>query len=156
MDTKRILFWTFFTLAGVWLQSMLPGVDFLAPGFILCLQEEKWSVTAWLSLIWLFIQEGTGSMAFGSGLLWYGALAGLYYFGHWLFEAKNFLFMFILGICLGLLHLILTHVMAGLNDWTILGGRVLMECLLQALVFPVEWGLAYLILHQLPEKKYAV
>jgi hypothetical protein len=88
--------------------------------------------------------------------LWYGALVGLYYFGHWLFEAKNFLFMFILGICLGLLHLILSHVMAVLQDWTLPADRILVEGLLQALIFPVEWGLVYLIYNHLPENPHAV
>lgn len=156
MNIPAILFWSLFTVAGIWLQGAIPGVDFLAPGLVLCLQEEKWTVSAWLGLAWLFIQEGTGSLAFGTGLLWYGALVGLYYFGHWLFEAKNFLFMFILGISLGVLHLVLSHVMAVLQDWTLPADRVLVEGLLQALIFPVEWGLIYLIYNHLPENSHAV
>jgi len=156
MRPWRILFWGIFTLAGVWFENVIPGVDFLAAGFVLSIQEERWPVSLWLGIFWLFIQEGAGSLAFGSGILWYGALAGMYYFGHWLFEARNFLFMFILGVCLGILHFLLTQVMGALNDWTIITERVILECLLQALIFPVEWGLLFLIYNHLPEDANAV
>jgi hypothetical protein len=155
MNPARIVFWTFFTLCGVWLESVIPGVDFLAPGLILAMQEEAWSVPVWLGLVWLFIQEGTGSLAFGAGLLWYGGLAGLYFFGHWLFEARNFLFMFIVGLCLGVMHFVLVNLMALLLDWTVPVERLLMESVLQALIFPVEWGLIYLIHHYLPDVPHA-
>ena len=155
MNPARILFWIFFTLGGVWLESVIPGVDFLAPGLILAMQEETWSVPIWLGLAWLFVQEGTGSLAFGAGLLWYGGLAGLYFFGHWLFEARNFLFMFIVGLCLGVMHFVLVNLMALLLDWTVPMERLLMESVLQALIFPVEWGLIYLIHHYLPDVPHA-
>ena len=155
MNPARILFWIFFTLGGVWLESVIPGVDFLAPGLILAMQEETWSVPIWLGLAWLFVQEGTGSLAFGAGLLWYGGLAGLYFFGHWLFEARNFLFKFIVGLCLGVMHFVLVNLMALLLDWTVPMERLLMESVLQALIFPVEWGLIYLIHHYLPDVPHA-
>lgn len=154
MKPASIAFWTFFTLAGIWLENVIPGVDFLAPGFILAMQEEKWPVSVWLGLIWLFIQEGTGSLAFGTGLLWYGLLAGLYFFGHWLFEARNFLFMFILGLCLGTMHFLLINVMSILQDWIVPAQRLAMESILQTLIFPVEWGLIYLIHQHLPENAH--
>lgn len=155
MRPASITFWVVFTISGVWLQSWVPGVDFLAPGIILAMQEEKWTVPVWLGLIWLFIQEGTGSLAFGAGLLWYGVLAGLYFFGHWLFEARNVLFMFILGLCLGSMHFLLINIMALLQDWSVPLQRLLFESALQTLVFPVEWGLIYLIHHQLPGSDHA-
>ncbi len=155
MRPACIAFWALFTAGGVWLQNVIPGVDFLAPGLILAMQEEKWTVPVWLGLGWLFIQEGTGSLAFGTGLLWYGTLAGLYFFGHWLFEAKNFLFMFILGLCLGAMHFLLINLMAVLQDWTIPLQRLAMEGTLQAFIFPVEWGLLYLIHHYLPDTVHA-
>jgi hypothetical protein len=155
MRPASIVFWMFFTVVGVWLQSLVPGVDFLAPGLVLAMQEEKWTTPVWLGLAWLFVQEGTGSLAFGAGLLWYGALAGLYFFGHWLFEARNFLFMFILGLCLGSMHFLLVSVMVLLQDWTIPLDRLLLECVLQALIFPIEWGLVFLVHHHLPDNGHA-
>ncbi|MFU2208882.1 hypothetical protein [Solidesulfovibrio sp. C21] len=155
MNPGRIVFWVLFTVCGVWLENTIPGVDFLAPGLILAMQEEKWTVPIWLGLAWLFIQEGTGSLAFGAGLLWYGGLAGLYFFGHWLFEARNFLFMFIVGLCLGAMHFVLINLMALLLDWTVPLERLLMESVMQALIFPVEWGLIYLIHRYLPDTPHA-
>jgi len=146
----RTVFWTVFTLGGLWLQNFMPGVDILAPGLILSLQEEKPGTTVVLGLIWLMIQEGTGSLAFGTMVLWYGVLAALFCFGHWLFEAKNFLFMVIIGACLGILHFGLMAVMTQLQDWRVLPGRVLMEGVIQAVVFPVEWGLIYVVFNHLP------
>jgi len=150
MNGPRLTFWSLFTLAGLWMQSFMPGVDFLAPGLILSLQEEKPRATVVLGLIWLLLQEGSGSLAFGTVVLWYGVLTALFFFGHWLFEAKNFLFMIILGACLGVLHFGLMNVMTQLQDWRVQPGRVLLESVVQAVVFPVQWGLAYIIYNHLP------
>ena len=155
MKPARITFWVVFTLCGLWLQNIVPGVDFLAPGLILAMQEEKWTVPLWLGVLWLFLQEGTGSLPFGASLLWYGALAGLYFFGHCLFEARNFLFVFILGASLGAMHFLLIGVMVLLQDQTVPVERLLTESALQALIFPVEWGVVYLIHHYLPDSAHA-
>ncbi len=155
MRPAHITFWVFFTVLGVWLQNLVPGVDFLAPGLILAMQEEKWTTPVWLGFAWLFIQEGTGSLPFGTGILWYGVLAALYFFGHWLFEARNFLFMFILGACLGSMHFFLVSVMLLLQDMSIPLERLTLESVLQLLVFPVEWGLVYLFHHHLPDADHA-
>lgn len=149
MSGQRVAFWAVFTLGGMWLQSFIPGVDFLAPGLVLSLQEEKIRTTAILGFIWLLIQEGVGSLAFGSVVLWYGLLVALFFFGHWLFEAKNFVFMMILGACLGVLHFGLMHVMTQLQDWRADPGRSLVEAVVQAVVFPVQWGLIYIIYNNL-------
>lgn len=150
MNGPRIAFWSLFTLGGVWLQSFMPGVDFLAPGLILSLQEEKVRATLGMAVLWMLVQEGTGSLAFGTVILWYGVLAALFFFGHWLFEAKNFVFMVILGACLGVLHFGLMHVMTYLQEWRMQPGRVLLESVIQAVVFPVEWGLIFITYSHLP------
>jgi hypothetical protein len=151
VNGPKITFWTLFTLSGLWLQNFMPGVDFLAPGLILCLQEEKPRITVMLAAVWLLLQEGMGSLAFGSMVLWYGVLAALFFFGHWLFEAKNFVFMMILGASLGALHFGIMHVMPYLQEWRVLPGRVFMESVSQAVIFPVQWGLLYVIYNQLPQ-----
>lgn len=150
MRGARAGFWVVFTVSGLWLQSFMPGVDLLAPGLVLSLQEERVRTSILLGLVWLLIQEGTGSLAFGTVLLWYGMLAALFYFGHWLFEAKNFLFMVIIGIALGALHVVLMDIMGQLQNWRIFMGRTFTEGVIQAVVFPVEWGLLYIIFNRLP------
>ena len=37
MNPAAIAFWSLFTIWGTWMQSVIPGVDFLAPGFILAM-----------------------------------------------------------------------------------------------------------------------
>jgi hypothetical protein len=78
-------------------------------------------------------------------------LAAVFFLGHWLFEAKNFLFVVILGACLGVLHFGLMNVMTQLQDWRVPAGRVLLESIVQTAVFPVEWGLLYIIYNHLPQ-----
>jgi hypothetical protein len=151
MSPARVVFWAIFTVSGVWLQSFMPGLDFFAPGLVLCFQEEDTRAVVALAVLWLLLQEGMGSLAFGTGILWYGILAALFFFGHWLFEAKNFVFMIILGVCLGVMHFALTQIMAQLQDWLVSPGRVMMESLLQAVVFPVQWGLIYIIYSHLEQ-----
>ena len=63
--------------------------------------------------------------------------------------------MFILGACLGAMHFYLINVMALLQDWSIPMERLLTESAQQALIFPIEWGLLYLIHHYLPENRHA-
>lgn len=128
----------------------MPGVDFLAPGLIIALQEEKPRVVVWLALIWVLLQEGVGSLVFGSVILSYSALVFIYFLGHWIFEAKSFLFMIFLGLCLGALHFLLLPIVGTLQELYIPTNRILLESLLQALFFPLELGLAYVIYNQLP------
>jgi hypothetical protein len=140
---RRIVWWMGFTACGIWAQSHVPGVDFLVPGLILSLQVEKASQTVWLGLVWLLLQEGMGSLPFGFGLLWYAAATGLFLLGRWLFEARNLLFMSMLGLALGLLHYGLVLVMAGLQDWLVPTGRLLTESIHQVLFFPLEWAVIH-------------
>jgi len=152
----RTGFWIVFTVSGLWLQNFMPGIDLLAPGLVLSLQEEKLRTSILLGVAWLLIQEGTGSLAFGTVLLWYAVLAALFYFGHYLFEAKNFLFMIIIGIALGALHIALMGIMGHLQEWRVIMSRVFMEGGIQAVVFPVEWGLLYIIFNRLPHHGQSV
>jgi len=146
----NLLWWVCVVIAGIMAQRQVPGVDFLAAGFVLALQEERWTKSLWFALAAILIQEGDGSLAFGSGLIWYGALAAMYFFGHYLFEAKNFLFMIILGACQGAMHILLSLMMASLQDWSVAPERLWLEAIVQAVVFPMEWGLLYIIYHNLP------
>lgn len=154
MRPASIAFWVLFSLAGIWLENVIPGWTFM-PGFILAMQEEKCCTRSGWDWSGCSSRKATGSLAFGMGLLWYGLLAGLYFFGHWLFEARNFLFMFILGLCLGTMHFLLINVMSVLQDWVVPAQRLAMESILQTLIFPIEWGLLYLIHQHLPDNIHA-
>ena len=63
--------------------------------------------------------------------------------------------MLILGACLGAMHFLFINVMALLQDWSIYLDRLGVEAVQQALIFPIEWGLLYLIHHHLPGDPHA-
>ena len=134
-----VIWWTMFTLAGLWLQRFIPGVDVLAPGIILSLQKEGGLHTFWLAVVWILLQEGMGSLPFGYGVAWYGALLTFYVVGRWLFEGRSVLFMLLLGIGLGTLHPILSYALAGLANLTIPFKPMLIQGAFQAVLFPVIW-----------------
>ena len=134
-----LTWWILFILAGIWAQRFVAGVDFLAPGLIICLQEGKIKHALWLALVLILLQEGMGGLAFGAGILWYGALTVFFFIGRWLFESKNLLFILIIGAGMGVWHFFLVQMMASLQDMVASPGPLFMESVLQAVVFSVQW-----------------
>jgi hypothetical protein len=135
----NILWWTVFTLFGIWAQLLLPGVDVLVVGLLASLHEERPTQTLWLALLWMFLQEGVSGLAFGSGILWYAVLLGLYAVGRWLFQVKNLFFIALCGAVMGVWHYILTPMMASLQDYAVARDRLFVESCIQTLVFPPIW-----------------
>jgi hypothetical protein len=146
---RIFIWWLLFTIAAIWAQSFMPGIDFLAPAIIVCLQMERLKQAIWLTVAFLILQEGMGTLAFGAGLLWYGALIMLYFIGRWLFESKNILFVFFIGISLGIWHFILLKIMGQLENLPISTDPLLRESALQVAVFTIEWGIVYSIYKRL-------
>ena len=133
------LWWGGYTVLGVWAQRLVPGVDFLAPGIVLSMQEQGGVRTVWLAVIWILLLEGTGNLPFGYGVAWYGSLIAFYVVGRWLFEARSFLFMCLLGLGLGALHPVLLYFFSSLADLVVPMTSALVEGVIQALVFPLVW-----------------
>jgi hypothetical protein len=146
---RIFIWWLLFTIAAIWAQSFMPGIDFLAPAIIVCLQMERLKQAIWLTVAFILLQEGMGTLAFGAGLLWYGALIILYFIGRWLFESKNILFVFFIGISLGVWHFILLKIMGQLENLPIATDPLLRESALQVAVFTIEWGIIYSIYKRL-------
>jgi len=134
-----VIWWTVFTVAGIWVQKFVPGVDFFAPGLILSMQEQGGRRTVLLAVIWTLLLEGMGSLPFGYGVAWYGLLAVFYIMGRWLFEARSILFMCLLGIGLGLLHPVLVYGLAHLANLDIPLETAAIEGSVQAITFPAVW-----------------
>ena len=132
--------WVLFTLAGIWAQYFVPGVDFFAPGLVIALQRRQWTVVAWLIAFWVLLLDGSGNLAFGYGLGWYGGLLLFFSVGQWLFEVRSLSFLCLLGLGLGGLHVILIYALTSLQDLAFPLERVVLEGVLQAVVFPVEWA----------------
>jgi len=96
----EFVWWVFFLGCGIWWQQMSGGLDFLTPGILVCIQYRKWWLTGILSIVFIFVQEGVGTLAFGASLLFYAGAYLLFYASHWLLEPENPLFMLSFSACL--------------------------------------------------------
>ena len=145
MRVYNIVWWIIFFLLAVYAQSLLSGVDFLLIGIIIAMQERKLVQLVWVILVAILLQEGVGTLPFGSALLWYSFAIIVFYGGRALFEAENFVFIFLVSTLLGLLHYIFTYAMADLHDMRIDTTRLAVESVTQALIIPPLWRLTYFL-----------
>lgn len=136
------LWWSLFTICGIWGQALVPGVDFFAAGLALSLRWQRSWATLLLAVVWVAVQEGAGGLSFGYGVLWYSVLAALLTTGRWFLDPASLQFQVILGAALGLAHFFLLYFMAVLEVRAFPVGRVALEGLLQAVSYPVVWYLA--------------
>lgn len=139
MRLSAALFWTSFTLLGIVLQRMVSGLDALAAGIPLLLSAERPGWAALFILVWIFLQEGLGSQSFGLVLAWYGCVVCLQLFGRWLFETRNLAYVALMGVVAAAPRLGLTLALAELGELSVDSARLLNECALQALFFPLAW-----------------
>ncbi len=135
------LWWGAFLLAGIWGQRFVPGVDFLAPCLVFCQQEHSPGRTLLFALGLILVQEGIGSQGFGTMLLWYGLMGLMYSLGRWIFQPRSLLFILLLGLALGGLHMVVVWISATLAVQPLVPGRLAGEGLLQWLVFVAAWWL---------------
>mgnify|MGYP000058218049 CR=1 FL=1 len=142
---NEVLWWILYTLCGIWIQGAIPGVDCFGPGLLLCLQTGRFKSLFWLAPIWVLLQEGAGSLPFGSALLYD---AGLVYFFLLIRPYINLTSpMYILSISLfaGLWHFGVVHLVTSLQGIHILSQQILFQSIRLTAVFPVIWALASLI-----------
>ncbi|MDR2161191.1 MAG: hypothetical protein LBO77_03515 [Desulfovibrio sp.] len=139
---RRLLWWTGYVIAGLLLQRQFPGLDALAPGFLLALQERKTIQTLWLFLLFTLIQEGTGSLHFGMGMIWYGGQMVLFRLGSRLFVADNIIFVVLFSASLGVCYGVLFWLICALHDIPSDYAELFRLSLLQAAAIPIVWGLA--------------
>ncbi|GAB7021956.1 hypothetical protein [Salidesulfovibrio brasiliensis] len=140
--TLALVWWLGYTAVAVWAQKLLPGVDFLAPGLVLAMQERPGLRPLLLGLFWILLQEGMGGLSFGYGVASYGFLALAFAMGRWMFEGRSVLFMCLLGVFMGVMHPLLTSGLLSLETMETTMSRTIAEGVAQAVVFPVVWWLA--------------
>ncbi len=138
---RSLLFWGLFTVIAVWFQHLVPGTDFLAAGLLVSLQEQGRARSLWLAMLWILLQEGMGSLAFGTIPLLYGVLFLAFHFGRWLFEPKNYLFICLLGIFFGVAQAWLGLTMATLQGVIPDRNAVFTAAAVQVTLLPMEWAL---------------
>ena len=140
---KNILWWLGYTVAAIWMQFAIAGVDFFMPAVICSMQEEKPKQTFWLITVFALIQEGTGAMAFGSSTLWYCSALILMYYGRWLFDANNFFFIVLVSCALGAWNVGMTLLMANLQNIQVSMNLLVAASLLLAGLIPLVWFIVY-------------
>ncbi|MDL2291077.1 hypothetical protein LJC09_03140 [Desulfovibrio sp. OttesenSCG-928-F20] len=142
-NTARILWWATYIAGALIVQQSIPGTDALTPGFLLSMQERRPRQTFWLFILFVLIQEGTGSLNFGSALLWYGGQVAFFHASLRFFVADSLLFVLMLSGALGLYHGFLAWFMGAVQKVPIEFFSLVQESLFQAAIIPLIWGLAF-------------
>jgi hypothetical protein len=141
----RVFWWILYTAGALLVQQAVPGVDALMPGFLLALQEKKPRQLLLLFLVFTLIQEGSGSLGFGTAILRYGGAALLFRMSHDFFVEDNIVFISLLSVCLGLYHGLLVRLMCAVQNVPADFELLMRESLIQTLTIPLIWGLAYFV-----------
>ncbi len=141
----RNLLGTFFFCAGVWLQHVYPGLDFLLPCVLVALEEGRAVRILCVSAACILIQEGLGTLDFGAAVLWYLSVILVYLLARYFFHITNIFFAILVGLSAGITHFGITLLMCMLQqhsaDLEILGN----ESLQQVLALLIPWKIyAYL------------
>lgn len=140
----NVLWWFLYFVLAVWVQLHFPGVDAMLPGLLISLQEKRWQQTAWVALSCILLQEGTGTLAFGGTLLWYGGMFLLFMGGRWFFVTNSLFFVVLLSGALGVLNILVLLALTSLQKLAFSIEPALEQSLAQAMLIPPLWGLAVL------------
>ena len=141
---RETAWWFGYTIFGIWLQKFFPGLDFLAPALIVCLQLEKFRTAILLGLVWTLIQEGTGSLAFGGSILWYAGLCLVFFLTRAYLATESPFFILILSIFAGFWHFGTIGLLSSLQHLRADPEHLLTESLQTAIIFPILWAVVYL------------
>lgn len=152
----NVVWWAVYFAAGLALQLHFPGIDALIPGIMLSCQEGKVRQTFILCVIAILIQEGTGSLAFGNALLWYGSLIFFFAMGRILFVTGSLFFVVLLGMVLGLTHSALLYVTGSLQGYTVDTARLAQQAMAQALLIPPLYAVLSLARRRFRNYEYGI
>lgn len=135
----QALFWFLYTFACIWLHSFVPGLDCFAPALIVCLHLKRYRSVCWLAPVWLLINEGLGSMAFGASIVWYAGLMLFFFAVQVFFSTRHLYFVFVLALFAACWHYFVFVSMINLQELRVPKELVIMNSLFTACAFPVAW-----------------
>lgn len=137
--TLNILWWVAFFVLGLALQQALPvRMSWLPVCFWPCRSACPFQLAVVL-LALILVQEGVGTLDFGTSVLWYLLVITLFFIGRWMFETENWLFVLLLSGCIGLAHYGVIWLMTRLQFIPLDMTQLLDESILQALLTPFVW-----------------
>lgn len=135
----NLAWWILFVILAVWAQILAPGLDILAVGLIILMQEHDYRNMLWLLPLFVLLQEGMGTRPFGAVIVWYAATIVIFHLGRWFFEVENFIFIFMLSACMGAAYFGVAWLMAPLQDLPFNVQDTLDKSLMQAIFIPFTW-----------------
>jgi hypothetical protein len=122
---------------AIWAQEVSGGLDFLAPGLLICMQTGQWWTVAWMAALWTLVQEGVGNLVFGVVVLFYAGMFALFMLTRWLLEPENPLFILFFSLVLAVW------------GWVVLNGAINFQELAVQMHAPWPWiakqWLAYVV-----------
>ncbi|MDR2851397.1 MAG: hypothetical protein LBV65_05155 [Desulfovibrio sp.] len=136
---RNLVWWLFFIATAVCMQTLAPSLDVFVVGIFILLQERNYKNMFWLLPLFVLLQEGMGTRLFGGVIVWYAAVIIFFKIGQWLFEVKNFLFVFLLSSCLIAPYYAINWLMALLQNLAFSPRDTLDRALIQALFLPFAW-----------------
>ena len=142
MNFRKIAWWFLYIVAAIWLQRFFPGLDAMVPALILCLQEEHRQEAAIVLIIFMLIQEGSGTLPFGASIIWYGFVVICFFVGSRFFMAENLFFVLMLSLALGVGKALLYTGMGSMQPLPLDEQDLLRGCVLQVFFTPIIWLLA--------------
>lgn len=141
---KIIIWWILYTVLGIWLQRFIPGLDCYAPALAGCLYLGLPKTAFVMSLIWIIIQEGVGSLALGSSLLFYGGVAIFFVWAKIFFTKNSLLFFLVVSLFTAGLHFVIMQTMCSLQELHLPMQLAVQDSLLTLIFFPILWMITVL------------
>ncbi|MFW6143054.1 MAG: hypothetical protein ACOC39_02360 [Desulfovermiculus sp.] len=136
----RIVFWwAFFTAVCIWIQNILPGIDCFGPALLVLLHLQRYKEAAWLTPVWIVVNEGAGTLAFGLSILWIGGLVLFFFILCQYLSSSNFAFLLTLSILAGIWQTATLKLMLTLQELNLPADLILLQGIKTALVFPLLW-----------------
>lgn len=137
---RIVLWWFFFTALCIWVHSLIQGIDCFGPALLVLLHLKRIKEAAWLTPVWILINEGSGSLAFGLSVLWIGGLVLFFYLLCQYLSSSNLLFLLSLSLLAGAWSSTLVRLMATLQELNIPNHEILILGVKTAVAFPILWA----------------
>lgn len=138
----RPLWWALLLISGLWIQELTGGLDFLTPALLLCLQTGLWLTGGWVALLLVLLQEGIGSLAFGTVILFYAGTGALFILARWLLEPENPLFILLYSFVLALWAWAVVSGAIAFQELPVAGRPMFPYILWQWLAYVIFWSAA--------------
>lgn len=142
---RDFILWFGYTICGVWIQTILPGVDCFAPALIVCLQRKTYIQAIFWGIIWVIIQEGTSGIAFGTSVLWYLGLTMFFLLIRNYLIPMSVFFLISFSLITGCWHWIVIYVSSSLQNLQIDLQHLFTVSLQMCILFPLLWIIIFLI-----------